>query len=125
MHYHHLYADDDGESHWADVEVPLTPVEFAPPAGDIHISDPEPSTACVFLRLPAGWNEPAHPSPRAQLLIVRSGIVDVTASDGEKRRIGPGDVWRMDDTYGRGHHTIVVGEESFDAVVVQYPSDPA
>ena len=119
MHYHHLFATDDGESHWRDVEVPLTPVAFAPPAQNIHASESEAATQAVFLSLPTGWNEPPHPSPHPQYLIVRSGIVEVTASDGEARIIGPGDVWRMEDTHGKGHHTKVIGETIFEAVVVQ------
>ena len=119
MHYHHLYSDTDGESHWADVDVALTPVAFAPPAEDIHISEGELAASMVFLSLPVGWNEPPHASPHSQYLVVRSGIVEVTASDGEKRIIGPGDVWRMDDTHGKGHHTKVIGETVFEAVVVQ------
>lgn len=119
MHYHHLYASEDGESHWRDVEVSLTPVVFAPPAENIHISDGEAAATIVFLSLPTGWNEPPHASPMAQYLVVRSGIVEVTASDGEARIIGPGDVWRMEDTHGKGHHTKVIGETMFEAVVVQ------
>ncbi|MXQ09328.1 cupin domain-containing protein [Alphaproteobacteria bacterium GH1-50] len=121
MKYQLLYADEAGVSHWTDVHVGLTPIEFAPPAGNIHLSEPEAAAQAVFLRLPAGWNEPKHPSPRAQMLVCRSGAVEVTASDGEKRIIGPGDVWRMEDTHGEGHHTRVVSDEAFDAVVVQYP----
>lgn len=119
MHYHHLYADDAGESHWRDVDVTLEPVAFAPPAEDIHLSADEAATTAVFLRLPTGWNEPQHPSPHAQYLVVRYGVVEVTASDGDARIIGPGDVWRMEDTHGKGHHTKVIGEVDFDAFVVQ------
>ena len=121
MKYFLLSADKTGTSHWSDIDVSLTPVEFAPPAGNIHLSEGEDAARVVFLRLPAGWNEPQHPSPRAQMLICRQGAVEVTASDGEKRIIGPGDVWRMEDTTGEGHHTRVVSDEDFDAVVVQYP----
>ena len=43
----------------------------------------------------------------------------VTASDGEAREIGPGSIWRMDDTTGNGHHTAVISAEDFEAAVVQ------
>jgi hypothetical protein len=32
MKYVRVYADDEGESHFADIEIPLALVEFAPPA---------------------------------------------------------------------------------------------
>lgn len=120
MHYHHLWSDAAGESHWRDVGVPLRERSFAPPAQDIHVSDTESATGMLFLRLRAGWDEPVHPTPRHQTLICLRGVAEVTASDGETRRIGPGDIWRMQDMNGKGHHTRVVGAEDFDAVIVQF-----
>lgn len=120
MHYHHLYAGADGESHWRDVAVELTETSFAPPAQSIELSQPEPAQALVFLRLRSGWDEPIHPSPKRQTLVCLSGTVEVTSSDGETRRIGAGDVWRMEDTSGKGHHTRVMGPEDFCATVVQF-----
>ncbi|MBF9031244.1 cupin [Rhodobacterales bacterium HKCCE3408] len=120
MHYHLLYADADGNSHWREVTPELKETSFAPPAQDIHISPPEQAKAFVFLRLPAGWNEPVHPTPKRQTLVCLAGAVEVTASDGEIRRIGKGDVWRMEDTSGSGHHTRVVSETDFEAAVVQF-----
>jgi hypothetical protein len=120
MMYHHLYADAAGESHWRDVDVSLEERSFAPPASGILVSDAEPATGMLFLRLPAGWNEPIHPTPRRQTLICLAGAVRVTASDGEAREIGVGDVWRMEDRQGQGHHTRVIGAADFEAVIVQF-----
>ena len=120
MRFFHLYADDEGESHWRDVEVALQERSFAPPAADIHISEADTAVSTLFLRLRGGWNEPNHPTPKRQLLICRSGRARVTASDGDAREIGPGDVWRMEDTHGKGHHTEVISEEDWDCVMVQY-----
>lgn len=120
MKYHKLYAADDGESHWAEVDVRLTERSFAPPAKAIEISEPEPVRRMMFLRLKAGWDEPIHPTPVAQKLICLSGTVRVTASDGTSREIGPGDVWHMEDKHGKGHHTVVTGAEDFLSVIVQY-----
>lgn len=119
MRYYRLFADDDGESHWEDVEVTLEERSFAPPARDIEVSESEPATRMMFLRLRAGWNEPVHPTPVAQKLICLGGCARVTASDGEIRDIGPGDVWHMEDTHGKGHHTAVTSEVDFKTVIVQ------
>jgi len=121
MQYHSLVVDTDGESHWRTEEVPLTERVFAPPAAGIFVSESAAAAATLFLRLPAGWDEPAHPTPVAQFFVCLSGAVEVTASDGEVRRIGAGDVWRMADTHGKGHHTRVVGAEDCTAVMVQLP----
>ena len=121
MRYYKLYADEAGESHWEDVEVALTEKSFAPPAQAIEVSRAEPATAMLFLRLRSGWDEPIHPTPVAQKLVCRAGSVVVTASDGDTREIGPGDVWHMEDTHGKGHHTKVTSVEDFEAVIVQQP----
>ena len=120
MQYHKLFAGPDGESHWADATVSLTERSFAPPAQDIHLSDPEPASQMMFLQLAAGWDEPAHPTPVVQKLICLAGCVRVTASDGEHRDIGPGDVWHMEDTHGKGHHTKVISKNDFKCVIVQH-----
>jgi hypothetical protein len=119
MKFHDLVCDDAGESHWQTVHVTLTERSFAPPAEAIEISETMPAGGFLFLRLAAGWNEPEHPTPRVQTLVCLRGVVIVTASDGEARRIGPGDVWRMADTQGKGHHTRVVSDEDFECVIVQ------
>lgn len=120
MKFQKLYADTDGESHWQDVDVVLEERRFAPPAQEIEISEPEPVKQTLFLRLRAGWDEPIHPTPIPQKLICLSGQVRVTASDGEFRDIGPGDVWHMEDTHGKGHHTVVTSDADFECVIVQY-----
>lgn len=120
MKYYKLYSDEHGESHWRDVEVGLEERTFAPPAQRILISDSEAAKAFVFLRLHVGWDEPIHPTPIPQALICLAGAVRVTASDGETREIKRGDVWRMEDLTGKGHHTCVIGDEDFDAAIVQF-----
>lgn len=120
MRFHKLFADEAGESHWEDVEVTLRERNFAPPAQAIEISEPEPAARTMFLRLRSGWNEPIHPTPVAQKLICLAGTVRVTASDGEAREIGPGDVWHMQDKHGKGHHTMVTSDEDFESVIIQY-----
>ncbi len=121
MHYHRLYSDASGESRWQEVEVSLQERVFAPPAQEIEISDPEKVSQLMFLRLRSGWDEPIHPTPVRQKLICLKGRVRVTASDGEAREIGAGDVWHMQDLTGKGHHTCVISQEDFEAVIVQYP----
>lgn len=120
MKFLKLYSDADGESHWQDVEVELEERTFAPPAKAIEVSVPEDAKQLMFLRLKAGWNEPVHPTPVVQKLICLAGGVRVTASDGEQRDIGPGDVWHMGDTHGKGHHTLVTSDEDFLSVIVQH-----
>ncbi|MDU8943850.1 cupin domain-containing protein [Ovoidimarina sediminis] len=120
MHYHHLYMDAGGESRWKDVDIALEVKTFAPPAQSIEISEGRASRNMLFLRLRAGWNEPVHPTPIRQTLVCLRCAVRVTSSDGDIRDIGPGDLWLMEDTGGRGHHTEVTSADDFEAVIVQH-----
>lgn len=120
MRYIHLVVDAAGESHWRDVEVSLEERSFAPPAREIEVSKPEKARVVMFLRLRAGWDEPVHPTPVPQILVCLAGAVRVTASDDTVRDIARGDVWRMEDLHGKGHHTRVTSDADFEAMVVQY-----
>lgn len=120
MKYYKLFSDKAGESHWQDIDVPLAVRSFAPPAKDIEISEPDAVKRTMFLRLRAGWDEPIHPTPVSQRLVCVAGSVRVTASDGDSRDIGTGDVWHMQDTHGKGHHTVVTSDEDFEAIIIQY-----
>lgn len=120
MNFHKLYSDANGESHWETVAVALQERSFAPPAQAIEISEADRVRNFLFLRLRSGWDEPIHPTPVAQKLVCLAGKVRVTASDGEARDIGAGDVWHMEDKSGKGHHTVVTSKEDFEAVIIQY-----
>jgi len=120
MKYLELFCDENGESHWRDIDITLEERTFAPPAQNILISDSEAAKALVFLKVKAGWDEPIHPTPNSQTLICLSGAVRVTASDGEVREFKSGDVWRMEDLSGKGHHTRVISDEDFEAAIIQF-----
>lgn len=66
--YIRLYADEDGESHFEDLEVPLSPMDFAPPAAPLYVADFLPTGQSLWVGAPPGWGggEP-HPSPRRQI----------------------------------------------------------
>ncbi|WP_170564881.1 cupin [Ruegeria atlantica] len=120
MKYYKLYTDAAGESHWDDIEIKVEERSFAPPAQAIEVSQPEPVKQTLFLRLRSGWNEPVHPTPVVQRLVCLAGAIRVTASDGDFRDIGPGDVWDMQDKIGKGHHTRVTSDQDFEAVIIQF-----
>ncbi len=120
MKIHELYSDSEGESHWRETPVTVEERAFAPPAKAIEVSAPHPARRTMFLRLRCGWDEPVHPTPVPQRLVCLSGRIRVTASDGDVREIGPGDIWDMADTHGKGHHTVVTSEGNFECVIIQF-----
>ena len=115
--YVRLFADERGESHFAEVEVELAPVDFAPPAPPLHVAALFAATRCGFVGAPSEWGgQVPHPSPRRQLFCNLRGEYEVTASDGTVRRFPVGSVLLLEDTTGEGHATRITSEE--DALVV-------
>ena len=104
--------DDSGESHFEELEVALAPANFAPPAAPLNIAPFLPTAESLWIGAPAGWaGDTLHPVPRRQVFCMVQGDFEVTASDGDTRRFPPGSVLLLEDTYGKGHSTRVIGEE--------------
>src|SRR3974390_2287173 len=93
-------ADEQGVSHVRDIEIDMK--ELAPGLG--HISDPIKATSLWFRRTPEAQNRDWHPAPRKQFVITLSGgVAEFAVSDGETRRVGPGEIVLVEDTFGKGH----------------------
>ena len=75
----------------------------------------------MFARLKAGTNEDWHVAPRRQFMLCVRGIVEITAADGEKRRMTPGQFMLLEDLSGRGHRTHAVGDEDHVALALPVP----
>jgi hypothetical protein len=117
--YTRLYADADGESHFEDVDVGLTFVDFAPPAPPLAVSELIAAAHTAFLGGPAGWSGDWHVSSARNLFVVISGEWQIEASDGTTRRFSPNNVLLAEDTSGKGHRSQVVSEEASLALLVQ------
>jgi mannose-6-phosphate isomerase-like protein (cupin superfamily) len=122
LEYTRLFADADGESHFADARFDLQAVDFAPPAPAVNISDFLAATQCGFLSCPPGWFGDWHPSPRRQFFFFLAGRAEFSASDGEARTLERGDVLLMEDTTGKGHATRVTGTIDLVVAVAQLPA---
>ena len=112
-------ADQNGESHFDDVETPLSPADFAPPAPPLNVSSPVPAAQMVLVQLPPGWFGDWHPAPRRQYWVGLLGTLEVAVSDGEKRLFGPGSVVLLEDLVGKGHVTRVLDEQGAHGMFVQ------
>jgi hypothetical protein len=119
MRYLRLYADNDGETHFEDVEDEMRVEDFAPPAEPFLVSEIRDATRFSFFEFPAGWIGIAHPAPRRQYFAVVQGAIEITASDGETRTAKLGDVVLAEDTNSKGHVTRVIGDENFIAALTQ------
>jgi hypothetical protein len=98
LKYARIYTGDDGLSHFEDIEVDLSDR-----GRGSFLSETIPSTG-VAMRINSGdYDLDFHTAPRKQFVVNLSGEVEITASDGEVRRFGPGSVMLADDTTGKGH----------------------
>ena len=95
-----VYADDRGESHFAEQAFGLRD------AGMIgHLSEPIPAKSVVFRRNDPGYDYDWHVAPRRQFIVLLDGAIEIETSDGARRTFRGGDVLLLEDTAGRGHRT--------------------
>ena len=93
-----LYVDEQGETHFDDIEV-----EWAEEGPGGKLSKRVPATGIIFRQVHADYDYDWHNAPRRQYIINLDAGVEITVSDGEKRVIGAGEVFLVEDTHGKGH----------------------
>ncbi len=113
MKYIHLYAGKDGNSHFEDVEIPMTPDQ-----GDQLKSILTKATGIIFRITGTNYDLDWHPASRKQFVITLEGEGDVVASDGTTRRFGPGDIMLADDKGSKGHLSKAVGGKPRTSIFV-------
>jgi hypothetical protein len=113
MKFVHLYVGSDGESHFADVEISM---KGAGSRG--QRSELMKATGISFGVTGADYDLDWHNAPHRQFVITIEGEVEITVSDGAKRRFGPGDILLADDTTGRGHISCALNNTPRKAIFV-------
>ncbi len=98
MRIHNLYEDEDGQSHFRDIEV-----EWVEEGRGGKLSERMPSTGIIFRQVPPTYELDWHSAPRRQYIINLDAGVEITASDGKARNIGAGEVILVEDISGKGH----------------------
>jgi hypothetical protein len=113
MRIHNIYVDDAGETHWRDIEV-----EWAETTASGKLSKRLPATGIIFRQTRAEYNLDWHPAPRRQYIINLDAGVKITASDGEAREIGAGEVILVEDVRGKGHLSQAIGGQIRHSIFV-------
>jgi len=126
MRYLRVFSDPGGETHFEDVDVPTS--ERTSPVSDARaeISETIPADGLLFRRVVSD-HDPAtpHTAPRRQFVVHLAGEAELEASDGERRRIGPGDVVLVEDTAGKGHITRRIGDAERVTLFITLPGADA
>ena len=105
MRIHNLYTDEKGESHFRDIDV-----EWAEERRGSKLSKRLPATGIIFRETKPENTVDWHTAPRRQYIVNLQSGVKITASDGESREIGVGEVLLVEDISGKGHLSQGLGE---------------
>jgi len=122
MKYSRIYNDQAGESHFEDVDIELTPVNFATPAPSLNLSSFNPAIQYACCSFPAGWRGDWHPIPQRQIFFILSGEIAGQVGDGEVRHFKAGSIVLGEDTTGKGHISWVTSKTDVLTAVVQLPN---
>jgi len=82
---HNLYCDTQGESHWRDITI-----EWENEGPEGKTSACQFALGIIFRQTQTEHDRQWHPAPRRQYIINLDARVELTASDGESRKIGCG-----------------------------------
>jgi hypothetical protein len=115
---HHLYTDAEGQSHFEDVEI-----EYIEDGPSGRLSARIPVTGLIFRQVPPTYELDWHNAPRRQYIINLDNGVQITASDGEARVIGAGEVILVEDTTGEGHLSKAINDQLRHCIYVALDDD--
>jgi len=120
--YTRLYTGTDGTSHFARERLTLALVPGAQGlAARLPVNRLGDVKDVTFAQLKAGETEDWHVAPRRQLMLCVQGLVEITAGDGQKRLLKPGQFMLLEDTSGKGHITRSLGPVDHVALAIPLP----
>ena len=98
-----LFAGEDGQSHFEDIDVALPVVSKSG-----RMSERQEATGIVFRENDPSYNLDWHPAPARQYVIMLEGEVEIEVGDGTKRVLSPGEIMLAEDTTGQGHRSRIL-----------------
>jgi quercetin dioxygenase-like cupin family protein len=119
--YWRLYSTPDGSSRWAEEALPLAQSGASTPEERLATYRLGDIKGAIVASLKAGTTEDWHVAPRRQFMFCLRGIVEVTAGDGQKKRVLPGQFVLLEDLTGKGHITHSAGTEDHVALAIPVP----
>ncbi|MEO3869301.1 hypothetical protein ABGB18_10765 [Nonomuraea sp. B12E4] len=117
MRYTKIARTEDGGSVFEDGQIALEHRHVADGVPAMAVGMMQSSGGAQFLRS-AAFDSTSHPAPREQWVVMLRGTIEVTVSDGSRRRFGPGDLVLAADTAGTGHVTTGVGDPPYEALFI-------
>jgi quercetin dioxygenase-like cupin family protein len=96
-----MYVNDQGKSTWEEIDLAKMP----------DWTKGLDVTKVRFGSRAPGELQDWHPAPQRQFIFIISGQLEIGFEDGSKKVFGPGDARLVEDTTGKGHTTIALGNE--------------
>lgn len=95
-----IFSDDNGESHFEEVEIPLIN------QGEIgFLSENIAVKKLQFRKVSADYDYDFHHAPQKQYIVLLDGGVEIETSLGEVRKFQTGEILLVEDISGKGHKT--------------------
>ena len=113
-----VYAGDDGESHFEDVDIAVRSQ-----GGIGRLSKLIRGPGVMFREVDGDYDLDFHKAPRRQFVVNLRGAVDITVGSGETRRLESGDILLAEDTTGNGHKSRAVDGRPRTCVFVPIDGD--
>ena len=101
MGTYRMYTDDDAVARWEEIDLEKVP----------SWTEGIDVTKIRFGSRQPGVLQDWHPAPQRQFVVILSGQLEIGFEDGSKKIFGPGDARLVEDTAGKGHTTIALGNE--------------
>jgi hypothetical protein len=114
MHYTRIYSDENGDSHFQRVELPL---KDTGPLG--LLSEVFDVKYLQFRENIADYYYDFHNPPAKQFIILLDGVIEITTSLGERREFSAGEILFLEDVKGRGHRTENIKKEARKSIFIQ------
>ena len=99
-----VYADEEGESHFSEMEIAMSESQLLP-GRKIQMSAPAAAATIQFLTVSGVLDSDWHPAPARQFVISLDRTFEIETSDGQRRQVLPSSVVFVEDTWGKGHKT--------------------
>ena len=95
-----IFCDENGESHFKDLEIPLVD------QGEIgFLSEDITVKKLQFRVVSADYDYDFHCAPQKQYIVLLDGGVEIETSLGEIRKFRTGEILLVEDISGKGHKT--------------------
>lgn len=101
MGTYRMYTNAAGHARWEEIDLAANP----------QWMQGFDTTSIRFGSRAPGVLQDWHPAPQRQFVIILSGQLEIGFEDGSTKVFGPGDARLIEDTTGKGHTTIALGNE--------------